>query len=115
MRILNNLKKVHNAVKDDPALNKKVLEAAEAYTKNSTNLTELLTMVKNFDCSNLKTNVESLLAVVTAQNDHLTKWVESTALMAWSVGPQMTRIKNTRATIQSNMASIKKDMLTSKP
>ncbi|GJV94042.1 hypothetical protein Tco_1541855 [Tanacetum coccineum] len=79
-RILTNLQEVHNAVKEDPALNKKVPEA---------------------------TNVESLLAAVIAQNDHLTKWVESTALIAWSVGPQMTRIENTQATIQSDIASLK--------
>ncbi|GKD14522.1 hypothetical protein Tco_1198929, partial [Tanacetum coccineum] len=36
---------VQNVVKEDPALNKKVLEAAKAYTKNSTNLTELLIMI----------------------------------------------------------------------
>ncbi|GJU81713.1 hypothetical protein Tco_1284078 [Tanacetum coccineum] len=43
-RILDNLKEVQDAVKEDPALNKKVLETIEAYTKNSTNLTELLTL-----------------------------------------------------------------------
>ncbi|GKB07108.1 hypothetical protein Tco_0835341 [Tanacetum coccineum] len=34
-RILTNLKEVEDAVKEDPALNNKVLEATEAYTKNS--------------------------------------------------------------------------------
>ncbi|GJS29606.1 hypothetical protein Tco_0490226 [Tanacetum coccineum] len=77
---------VQNAVKEDPALNKKVLKAAEAYTKNSTNLTELLIM-----------------------NDHLAKWAESSASMAWSVGLRMTKIENTQATIQSDIASLKKD------
>ncbi|GKC08794.1 hypothetical protein Tco_1000404 [Tanacetum coccineum] len=43
-QILNNLQEVQNVVKEEPALNKKVLGAVEAYTKNSTNLTELLTM-----------------------------------------------------------------------
>ncbi|GJR32151.1 hypothetical protein Tco_1108383 [Tanacetum coccineum] len=72
-RILNNLQEIQNAIKENHALNKKVLEAAEAYTKNSTNLTELFTMVKNFDFPNLK----------------------------------MTRIENTQATIQSDIASLK--------
>nr|GEX29935.1 retrovirus-related Pol polyprotein [Tanacetum cinerariifolium] len=61
----NNLQKDHNAVKEDLTLNKKVLEAAEAYTKNSTNLTELLTLVKNFDFPGLGTTVDSLHAIVT--------------------------------------------------
>nr|GEV63933.1 hypothetical protein [Tanacetum cinerariifolium] len=43
-RILTNLKEVQDAIKEDPALNKKVLEATKAYTKNLTNLIELLTM-----------------------------------------------------------------------
>ncbi|GKE04286.1 hypothetical protein Tco_1396304 [Tanacetum coccineum] len=80
--ILKNLQEVQSAVKEDTALNKRVLEAAKAYTKKSTNLTELLIMVKNFDFPNLKTIVKSLLAAVTTQNDHLAKWVESCALMA---------------------------------
>ncbi|GKG62780.1 hypothetical protein Tco_0636511, partial [Tanacetum coccineum] len=36
-------------VKEEPALNNKVIEATEAYTKNSSNLTELLSLVRNFD------------------------------------------------------------------
>ncbi|GJT00761.1 hypothetical protein Tco_0821930 [Tanacetum coccineum] len=80
-QILDNLQEVQNAVKDDLALNKKVFKAVEAYTKNSSNLTELLTQAKNFDFPTLKTTVESLLAVVTVQNDHLTKWVESSSSM----------------------------------
>ncbi|GKB42023.1 hypothetical protein Tco_0886965 [Tanacetum coccineum] len=38
------LKVIQDAVKDDLALNKKVIEATEAYTKNLTALTELLTL-----------------------------------------------------------------------
>ncbi|GJX29412.1 hypothetical protein Tco_0237491, partial [Tanacetum coccineum] len=76
-RILNNLQEVQTVVKEDPALKKKVLEAAEAYTKILKNLIELLTMV------------------------------ESSASMAWSVGPRMTRIENTQANIQSDLASLK--------
>nr|GEV56165.1 ribonuclease H-like domain-containing protein [Tanacetum cinerariifolium] len=98
-QILNNLQEVQNVVKDDPALNKKVLEAADTYTTNSTNLTELLTLVKDFDFPGFKTTIESLQVVVTAQNDHLAKWVVSSASMAWSVGPQMTMIENTQANI----------------
>ncbi|GJW88911.1 hypothetical protein Tco_0164251 [Tanacetum coccineum] len=37
-----SLKVIQDAVKEDPALNKKFLEATEAYTENSINLTKLL-------------------------------------------------------------------------
>ncbi|GJY60603.1 hypothetical protein Tco_0461260 [Tanacetum coccineum] len=54
----------------------------EAYTKNLTNLTELLTLVKNFDFPGLKTTIDSLKVDFTTQNDHLAKWDESSASMA---------------------------------
>ncbi|GJX92643.1 hypothetical protein Tco_0347229 [Tanacetum coccineum] len=50
-------------VKEDPTLNKKVLEVAEAYTKNSTNLTNLFTLVNTFDFRGLRTTVDSLNVV----------------------------------------------------
>ncbi|GKG18147.1 hypothetical protein Tco_0372445, partial [Tanacetum coccineum] len=84
-----------SAIKEDPTLNKKVLEATEAYTKNSTNLTELLTLVKTFDWSGLRSIVESLNADVDAQNDHLSKWAKSSTNLAWSVGPRLTKIEHT--------------------
>ncbi|GKE21563.1 hypothetical protein Tco_1433075 [Tanacetum coccineum] len=39
--VIETLKVVQEAVKDDPALNRKVIEATKAYTKNSTSLNEL--------------------------------------------------------------------------
>nr|GEW02662.1 hypothetical protein [Tanacetum cinerariifolium] len=82
---------------EDPALYKKVLEATKAYIKNSTNLTEHLTLVKNFNFPGFKTIVESLQATLITQNDHLAKWDKSFAFMAWTVGLKMTRIENTQA------------------
>ncbi|GJX63520.1 hypothetical protein Tco_0296420 [Tanacetum coccineum] len=91
-RILVNLKEVEDAVKEDPALNNKVLEATEAYTKNSTNVTEPLTPVKTFDFSGLKSIVESLKATMDSQNDHLATWAKLSTNLAWSVGPRLTKI-----------------------
>ncbi|GKA68621.1 hypothetical protein Tco_0768538 [Tanacetum coccineum] len=48
-RVLTYLKEVHDYVKKDHVLNKKVLNVFEEYTKNSSNLTELLNLVKDFD------------------------------------------------------------------
>ncbi|GJU91792.1 hypothetical protein Tco_1304215 [Tanacetum coccineum] len=47
--VIETLKAIQDAIKEDLVLNKKVLEATEAYIKNSTNITELLTLIKNFD------------------------------------------------------------------
>ncbi|GKC18472.1 hypothetical protein Tco_1020622 [Tanacetum coccineum] len=79
IKILTNLKEVQDVVKEYPALNKKVLDAAEAYTKNSSNLTKLLTLVKNFDFLSFKST---------------------------SVGPKMTRIKTTQIAFQYDIASL---------
>ncbi|GJR03287.1 hypothetical protein Tco_0526271 [Tanacetum coccineum] len=65
-KILENLREVQNAVKEDPVLNKKVLEATEAYIKNSTTLTKLLTLMKTFDFSSLKSLTKSLKVDVDA-------------------------------------------------
>nr|GEV16446.1 hypothetical protein [Tanacetum cinerariifolium] len=69
--ILTNLQEVQNAVKEDHALNKKVLDTAEAYTKNSSNLIELLALVKDLDFSS-KSTIESLHAAETLQSDMAT-------------------------------------------
>ncbi|GJU75401.1 hypothetical protein Tco_1272471 [Tanacetum coccineum] len=108
-RVLTNIREVQDAVKEDPTLNKKVLDATKSYTKNSSNLSELLTVVKDFDFLGFKTIIESLQAAITAQNDHLAKWAESSASMAWSVGPRMTRIENTQIDIQYDISSLKTD------
>ncbi|GJW33332.1 retrovirus-related pol polyprotein from transposon TNT 1-94 [Tanacetum coccineum] len=66
--VTETLKAIQDAVKDDPALNKKVIEATKAYTKNSIALTELLTLIKNFDFQGLKmTVVESSQAKIRSE------------------------------------------------
>ncbi|GJT36673.1 hypothetical protein Tco_0927092 [Tanacetum coccineum] len=110
-KILTNLKEVHDVVKDDPELNKKVLVATEAYTKNSSNLTKLLTLVKELDLPSINSTIKSIQAAVTAQNDHLAKWVESSASLACNVGPRLTKIENTQAVIQSDMATLRTDTI----
>ncbi|GJT86688.1 hypothetical protein Tco_1068405 [Tanacetum coccineum] len=81
-----------------------------AYTKNSTNLTKLLQLVKNFDFLGFKTTIDSLQADMTAQNDHLAKWAESFALMAW-VSAHTATISPTKETL-SQTEGEKDDMIT---
>nr|GEZ23920.1 hypothetical protein [Tanacetum cinerariifolium] len=56
--VTETIKVVQEDVKDDPALNRKVIEATEAYTKNSTTLNELLTLIKNFDFQGENDNMQ---------------------------------------------------------
>ncbi|GKA54441.1 hypothetical protein Tco_0753390 [Tanacetum coccineum] len=62
--VTKTLKVIQDAVKEDLVLNKKVIEATEAYTKNFTHLTELLTLINNFDFQGLKSLVDSIQATV---------------------------------------------------
>ncbi|GJY97652.1 hypothetical protein Tco_0514562 [Tanacetum coccineum] len=64
-RVIEALKAIQDAVKEDHVLNKKVLEAREAYTKNSTHLTELLTLIKNFDFQRLKKDTSDIKSMMT--------------------------------------------------
>ncbi|GJX05096.1 hypothetical protein Tco_0191012 [Tanacetum coccineum] len=108
-RILENLKEVKNAVKEDPTLNKKVLETTEACTKNSINLTELLTLVKSFDFQGLKSLIESLQVTALSQDQHLSSWAKSSTSMAWNLGPRMTVIESSQAEIRSEISSLRQD------
>ncbi|GKF02665.1 hypothetical protein Tco_0029588, partial [Tanacetum coccineum] len=80
----------------------------EGINKILTNLKEVHDDVKENHELNNKV-LAAVEAAVTTQNDHLAKWVESSASLAWCVGPRLTKIKNTEATIQSNMATLKTD------
>nr|GEV30702.1 zinc finger BED domain-containing protein RICESLEEPER 2-like [Tanacetum cinerariifolium] len=59
------LKAIQNAIKEDLVLNKKVLEATKAYTKNFTHLTELLTLIR---FSRIKVSLQPPQAVCHKQH-----------------------------------------------
>ncbi|GJX18721.1 hypothetical protein Tco_0221398 [Tanacetum coccineum] len=105
------LKAIQDAVKQDHVLNKKVLKAIEAYTKNFTHLTELLSLVKNFDFQGLKSSVKSLQATALTQEEHLASWAKSSTSMAWNLGPRMTAVESSQDKIRSEISSLKKDTL----
>nr|GEX51832.1 hypothetical protein [Tanacetum cinerariifolium] len=54
------LKEITNSVKDDPATNKKIKKASETLTKISTQTTEILSSVRNFDFSTLYSTVKNI-------------------------------------------------------
>ncbi|GKA75886.1 zinc finger, CCHC-type containing protein, partial [Tanacetum coccineum] len=65
-KILTNFKEVQDAVKEDLALNKKVLEAAEAYTKNSSTLLKLLNLATiQSDLASLNSDTGEIKAIMT--------------------------------------------------
>ncbi|GKB09204.1 hypothetical protein Tco_0837516, partial [Tanacetum coccineum] len=107
--VTETLKAIQDAVKEDLVLNKKVIEATKAYTKNSTHITELLTLIKNFDFQGFKSSVESLQATALSQDKHLAECVKSSTSIAWNLGPRMTAIENSQAEIRNEVSSLRKD------
>ncbi|GJR61553.1 hypothetical protein Tco_1503715 [Tanacetum coccineum] len=91
--VTDTLKAVQDVIKDDPALNKKVIEAIEAYTRNSSALTKLLSLVKNFDFQGLKSLVKSLKVVALRQDEHLASWANSSNSLAWNLGPRIIAVE----------------------
>nr|GEU61614.1 hypothetical protein [Tanacetum cinerariifolium] len=65
------LKEINNAIKDDPVINKKISEATKSFTKISTNTTEVLSLVKGFNFSDLQSFVNALQAHALKQDKEL--------------------------------------------
>ncbi|GKB41374.1 hypothetical protein Tco_0886316 [Tanacetum coccineum] len=63
------LKDINNAVKDDPAANQKINEATETFIRISSNITEVLSLVKGFDFSKLVSTVKDLQAHALKQEE----------------------------------------------
>ncbi|GJV27108.1 hypothetical protein Tco_1383556, partial [Tanacetum coccineum] len=70
------LKDISNAVKDDPATNQKLNEATKTFARISSNVTEVLSLVKGFDFSALLSAVKSLRAYAVKQEEASTAWMK---------------------------------------
>ncbi|GJU29659.1 hypothetical protein Tco_1173248 [Tanacetum coccineum] len=87
------LKEINNAVKDNPAINKKISEATESCSKISTNITE---------------------AHALKQDKELAAWAKSSTNMAWNLGFRISSLEQAQKHIQSSMSSLKEDTLSTK-
>ncbi|GJY81774.1 hypothetical protein Tco_0494525 [Tanacetum coccineum] len=86
------LKEIKNAVKDDPVINKKISETTESFTKISTNITEVLSLVKGFNFSDLQSFVNALQAHALKQDEELAAWAKSSTNMAWNLGSRLLAV-----------------------
>nr|GEZ74910.1 uncharacterized mitochondrial protein AtMg00810-like [Tanacetum cinerariifolium] len=75
-----------DAVKEDPVLNKKVIEAIETYTKNSSHLTELLTLPESDKAKEEPTNVIPITTVKPTET--LTPEVQPIAIIISTSQPE---------------------------
>ncbi|GJT65154.1 hypothetical protein Tco_1016634 [Tanacetum coccineum] len=63
------LKDINNAVKDDPDVNQKINEATKTFTRLSSNITKVLSLVKGLDFSALLSTVKDLQAHALKQEE----------------------------------------------
>ncbi|GKC36455.1 retrovirus-related pol polyprotein from transposon TNT 1-94 [Tanacetum coccineum] len=82
------LKNINNAVKDDPATNKKIDEAIETFAKISTNTIE---------------------AHALKQEETSAAWAKSSTNMAWNLGSRMTAIEISQTALKSKVSSHRQD------
>ncbi|GJW46326.1 hypothetical protein Tco_0077972 [Tanacetum coccineum] len=79
------LKDINNAVKDDPAANQKINKATDTFKRISSNIIEVLSLVKGFDFSVLLSPMKDLQAHALKQDEGLAAWAKSSTNMAWTL------------------------------
>ncbi|GJY75454.1 hypothetical protein Tco_0480570 [Tanacetum coccineum] len=86
------LKEINNAVKDDLVIIKKINEATKSFTKISTNIAEVLSLVKGFNFVDLQSSVNALQAHALKQDEELAAWAKSSTNMAWNLSSRLLGI-----------------------
>ncbi|GJR28458.1 hypothetical protein Tco_1104690 [Tanacetum coccineum] len=109
MLLTELLKDINNDVKDDPATNKKLDEAIETFAKISTNTTEVLSLVKDFDFSTLQSTMKDLQAHALKQEEVSAAWTKSSTNMARNLGSRMTAIEISQTGLKRKVSSLRQD------
>ncbi|GJU45221.1 hypothetical protein Tco_1202487 [Tanacetum coccineum] len=75
----------------------------------STNTTEVLSLVKDFNFSTLQSTVKDLQAHALKQEEASATWAKSSTNMAWNLGSRMTAIEISQTALKSKVSSLKQD------
>ncbi|GJV13838.1 hypothetical protein Tco_1355379 [Tanacetum coccineum] len=115
-------------IKDDHALDAKVLAATDAYIKNSSNLIQLnmhmkeviktyqqsssnllslVEMLKEANAHGLMHTLKAIQNAINTQVDHHYTLAESYRSLAYNVGPRLTKIKLSQESIRYDIPSLK--------
>nr|GEV78437.1 hypothetical protein [Tanacetum cinerariifolium] len=79
------LKDITNFIKDDPAINKKIMEAFETLAKISTQTTEILSLVMSFDFFTLQSIVKNIQDHAFMEEKASAAWMKSSTNIAWTL------------------------------
>ncbi|GKB58112.1 hypothetical protein Tco_0914298 [Tanacetum coccineum] len=107
--IIQLLKGISNAVKDDPAANLKINEATKTFTTISSNITEVLSLVKGFDFSALLSTVKDLQAHALKQEEASASWTKSFTNMAWNLRSRMSAVEHSQTAVTCEVSSLRQD------
>ncbi|GJZ41864.1 hypothetical protein Tco_0588750 [Tanacetum coccineum] len=105
------LKDINNVVKDDPPTNQKLNEATETFARISSNITEVLSLVKGFDFSALLSTVKDLQAHALKQEEASASWTKSSTNMSWNLGSIMTAVEISQSALKCEVFSLRQDTL----
>ncbi|GJZ33531.1 hypothetical protein Tco_0578967 [Tanacetum coccineum] len=103
------LKDINNAVKDDPAANHKINEATNTFARISSNITEVLSLVKGFDLSALLSTMKDLQAHALKREEASDAWTKSSTNMAWNLGSRMTAVEISQTALKSEVSSLRQE------
>ncbi|GJU45601.1 hypothetical protein Tco_1202867 [Tanacetum coccineum] len=103
------LKEISNVVKVDPATNQKLNEATETFTRISSNVTKVLSLVKGFDFSALLSTVKSIQDHAVKQEEASAAWMKTSTNMAWNLGSRLSGVELSQTALKREISSLKKD------
>lgn len=107
--LTTGVKSVQESVKDDPELNRKLLQASETHQVNTVALTELLGLIKGSNVQNLSSTVESLKSSFTKLEESVTTQSQKSTSLAWTMGTRMTALESSQAALDSKVSIIHQD------
>ncbi|GJX23152.1 hypothetical protein Tco_0227597 [Tanacetum coccineum] len=79
--------------RNNPTANQKINEATETFATISSNITEVISLVKSFDFFALLSTVKDLQAYALKQEEASTTWIKSSTNMAWNLGSRMIAVE----------------------
>nr|GEX27156.1 retrovirus-related Pol polyprotein from transposon TNT 1-94 [Tanacetum cinerariifolium]GEX28021.1 retrovirus-related Pol polyprotein from transposon TNT 1-94 [Tanacetum cinerariifolium] len=103
------LKEISKTLKDDPSTNQKINEATETFTRISSHIIEVLSLVKGFDFSKLLSTMKSIQDHVVKQEEATTSWMKTSTNMAWNLGSKMSGVELSQTAFKQEISSLRQD------
>ena len=100
---------IQDAVKDDPELTKKLLQASETYLLNSGHLTELLSLLRASKINEINSSITSIRDSVSTLPTSSAEMAKSSTSLAWTLGSRMSALESSQASLEAKYSIIQND------